>query len=187
MQEELAALKKKRDAGTITAFKFRQGVRKIKNKYGMEAPSNFRKILDRLLTASPGSAKAVASEKAAAKAARTPTAAGAAAKRMPTAKKKSGMATPTPPPAGRKKKKSTAVPTPPPKGRKTPKKEKLYATISPVTGLPVKKKVPMKEHLANLDAAKKKGLLIGSEKTKASRAQAAKDLEAKIKKLVGKK
>ena len=79
MKDEIDALKKKRDAGTITAFKFRQGLRRIKKKYGEDAPSNFKKLLDRLLTASPGSAKAVASETAAAKAARTPTAAGAAA------------------------------------------------------------------------------------------------------------
>ena len=157
MKDEIDALKKKRDAGTITAFKFRQGLRRIKKKYGADAPSNFKKLLDRLLTASPGSAKAVASERAAAKAARTPTAAGAAAKRMPTAKKKSGMATPTPPPAGRKKK-STAVPTPPPKGRKTPKKEKLYTAINVNTGKPdfSKPKVTAAERLKQEDKYKKR-------------------------------
>jgi len=157
MKDEIDALKKKRDAGTITAFKFRQGLRRIKKKYGADAPSNFKKLLDRLLTASPGSAKAVASERAAAKAARTPTAAGAAAKRMPTAKKKSGMATPTPPPAGRKKK-STAVPTPPPKGRKTPKKEKLYTAINVNTGKPDfnKPKVTAAERLKQEDKFKKR-------------------------------
>ena len=157
MRDEIDALKKKRDAGTITAFKFRQGLRRIKKKYGADAPSNFKKLLDRLLTASPGSAKAVASEKAAARAARTPTAAGAAAKRMPTAKKKSGMATPTPPPAGRKKK-STTVPTPPPKGRKTPKKEKLYTAINVNTGKPdfSKPKVTAAERLKQEDTYKKR-------------------------------
>ena len=45
MKTELAALKKQRDAGEITAFKFRQGTRKIKNKYGVDAPSNVVKIL----------------------------------------------------------------------------------------------------------------------------------------------
>ncbi len=92
-------------------------------------------------------------------------------------------------PKPKPKKRSMTLPVAPPAGRKKkrpPKEEKLYATISPVTGLPVKKKVPMKQHLANLDAAKKKGLLIGSQKTKASRAKAAKDLEAMIKKLVRK-
>lgn len=107
--------------------------------------------------------------------------------------KKPSMTLPVAPPSGRKKKKSngstSSMPKtlPKPKPKRPPKEEKLYATISPVTGLPVKKKVPMKQHLANLDAAKKKGLLIGSQKTKASRAQAAKDVEAMIKKLVRKK
>ena len=107
--------------------------------------------------------------------------------------KKPKMAMPTPPPAGRKKKKpsgsTSSMPKtlPKPKPKRPAKEEKLYATISPVTGMPVKKKVPMKQHLANLDAAKKKGLLIGSQKTKASRAQAAKDVEAMIKKQKKKK
>ena len=77
---------------------------------------------------------------------------------MPTAKKKSGMATPTPPPAGRKKKKSMAVPTPPPKGRKTPKKEKLYTAINVNTGKPDfnKPKVTAAERLKQEDTYKKR-------------------------------
>ena len=57
MKEELAALKKKLDAGNITAFKFRQGTRKIKKKYGVDAPSNVTKIIKSLTTPSPKSAK----------------------------------------------------------------------------------------------------------------------------------
>lgn len=53
MKEELAALKKKRDAGDITAFKYRQGVRKIKEKHGKAAPSNVSKIMTYVTTKSP--------------------------------------------------------------------------------------------------------------------------------------
>ena len=67
MKEELAALKKKRDAGEITAFKFRQGERRIKKKYGVDAPSNVTKIFRALTTPSPKSVKS----KTAAKAAKT--------------------------------------------------------------------------------------------------------------------
>ena len=63
MKEELAALKKKRDAGDITAFKFRQGTRQIKKKYGVDAPSNVTKIIRRLTTPSPKSAKGKAAAK----------------------------------------------------------------------------------------------------------------------------
>ena len=67
MKEELAALKKKRDAGDITAFKFRQAERRIKKKYGVDAPSNVTKIFRALTTPSPKSVKS----KTAAKAAKT--------------------------------------------------------------------------------------------------------------------
>jgi len=60
MKEELAALKKKRDAGDITAFKFREGERRIKNKYGVDAPSNVTKIFRALTTPSPKSVKSKA-------------------------------------------------------------------------------------------------------------------------------
>jgi len=74
MKQELAALKKKRDAGDITAFKFRQGTREIKNKYGKSAPSNVSKIVNfiskkvgpAMTEISPRSAKAVATKKKAA-------------------------------------------------------------------------------------------------------------------------
>ena len=84
MKKELAALKKKRDAGNITAFQFRKQSNAIKKKYGGKpTPSNVSKIftyistktpMDALrdsgaLTPSPNSAKA----KAAAKAAKTKT------------------------------------------------------------------------------------------------------------------
>ena len=64
MKEELAALKKKRDAGDITAFKFRQGERRIKKKYGVDAPSNVTKIFRALTTPSPKSVKGKAATKA---------------------------------------------------------------------------------------------------------------------------
>jgi len=67
MKQELAALKKKRDAGDITAFKYRQGVRQIKKSYGVDAPSNVTKIFRALTTPSPRSAKAVAAKKKASK------------------------------------------------------------------------------------------------------------------------
>jgi len=65
MKEELAALKKKRDAGDITAFKFRQGERRIKKKYGVDAPSNVTKIIRALTTPSPKSVKGKAATEAA--------------------------------------------------------------------------------------------------------------------------
>ena len=46
MKEELAALKKKFDAGKLTKFKYNQGVRDIKKNYGKAAPSNVGKIVD---------------------------------------------------------------------------------------------------------------------------------------------
>ncbi len=64
MKEELAALKKKRDAGDITAFKFRQGTRQIKKKYGVDAPSNVTKIIRSLTTPSSKSVKGKAAAKA---------------------------------------------------------------------------------------------------------------------------
>jgi len=72
MKEELAALKKKRDAGNITAFKFRQGERRIKKKYGIDAPSNVTKIFRALTTPSPKSVKSkAAANKAAEQTARS--------------------------------------------------------------------------------------------------------------------
>ena len=65
MKEELAALKKKRDAGDITAFKFRQAERRIKKKYGVDAPSNVTKIFRALTTPSPRSVRGKAAAKAA--------------------------------------------------------------------------------------------------------------------------
>ena len=80
MKEELAALKKKRDAGNITAFQFRKQSNAIKKKYdGKSTPSNVSKIFNYIstktpmdalrdsgaLTASPKSVKAKAATKAA--------------------------------------------------------------------------------------------------------------------------
>ena len=94
MKEELAALKKKRDAGEITAFKFRQGTRKIKKKYGVDAPSNVTKLLRAALTPSPRSAKAVAAKKKAASGSKGgPGRPAGTGKKPPT--KKSGVTAPT--------------------------------------------------------------------------------------------
>ena len=71
MKEELAALKKKLDAGKITAFQFKKQSNKIKEKYGKEGePSNVSKIFTYIrdtdiLKASPKSAKGKAAAKAA--------------------------------------------------------------------------------------------------------------------------
>jgi len=54
MKEELAALKKKRDAGKITAFQFKKQSNKIKDKYGKKGePSNVSKIFTYISTKSP--------------------------------------------------------------------------------------------------------------------------------------
>ncbi len=82
MNKEIEALKKKRDAGKLTAFKYRQGVKKIKERYGKAPPSTASKVMTyittkgpldavrdfapKLLEISPQSAKAVAAKKAAA-------------------------------------------------------------------------------------------------------------------------
>lgn len=128
MKDEIAALKKKRDEGKITAFKFRQGLRKIKQKYGEDAPSNIQRILRALLN--PAVPKAVAKPKP------KPKAKPGMGDRKPKSKDKpkSMTITPTPPPAGRKKKKSVPVPKAPPKGRKT--NEKMYTAINVNTGKP---------------------------------------------------
>ncbi len=99
MKEELAALKKKRDAGEITAFKFRQGTRKIKKKYGVDEPSIVSKLLGAALTPSPRSAKAVAAKKKAASGSKGgPGRPAGTGKKPPTKKspaKKSGITAPT--------------------------------------------------------------------------------------------
>ena len=92
------------------------------------------------------------------------------------AKKK--MATPTPPPKRPKKSSKVTKPT---------SKPKLVRTIDPKTGKVVDKKVTEAQHLANLDAAKKRGLRIGSQNTKADRAKARKKIEAMIKKAIKEK
>ena len=88
---------------------------------------------------------------------------------------------------GTTKSKPMTLPVSPPKGRKTKKQERLVTTIDPKTGNVVDKKVTEAQHLANLDEAKRRGLSIGSQKTKAERAKSAKELESKIKALVGKR
>jgi len=141
MKEELAALKKKRDAGDITAFQFRQGERRIKKKYGVDAPSNVTKIFRALTTPSPKSVKG----KAAAKAAKTK-AENASSDRQLIKKARAGT---TPKKdnflAGLDltKKKKRAAPKFNPSGLKVPakkkakvapKKEKMYTAINTKTG-----------------------------------------------------
>ena len=54
MKEELAALKKKRDAGKITAFQFKKQSNKIREKYGEKGEtSNVSKIFTYISTKSP--------------------------------------------------------------------------------------------------------------------------------------
>jgi len=54
MKEELAALKKKRDADKITAFQFKKQSDKIREKYGKKGePSNVSKIFTYISTKSP--------------------------------------------------------------------------------------------------------------------------------------
>lgn len=78
-------------------------------------------------------------------------------------------------------KKSMTLPTPPPKRPKKNKqvtppksKPKLYATINPLTGKPVDKKVTAAQHLANIDKFK-------------ARKKALVDIEANLKKASQKK
>jgi len=64
MKQELAALKKKLDAGDINVAKYRRGVRQIKKRYGDVAMKDkVTKIFKDLTTPSPRSAKAVAARK----------------------------------------------------------------------------------------------------------------------------
>jgi len=78
MKEELAALKKKFDAGKLTKFKYNQGVRDIKKNYGKAAPSNVGKIINFIsakvgpaMTAKGGAKGAAARKKAAEQTARS--------------------------------------------------------------------------------------------------------------------
>ena len=149
MKEELAALKKKRDAGEITAFKFRQGTRRIKKKYGVDAPSNVSKIMTYISTKSPvdavrdfapkmlekGGAKAKAAKKKAAEQT-------ARSDRQLIKKAKTAEARKTPRDAPKKSPpKKRAAPKFNPSGLKVPakkkaapKKEKMYTAINTKTG-----------------------------------------------------
>ena len=152
MKEELAALKKKRDAGDITAFKFRQGERRIKKKYGIDAPSNVGKIVDFIsrkvgpaMTAKGGAKGAAARKKAAEQTARSDRqlikkARNEKAKQTPragtTPKKDNFLAG-----LDLTKKKKRAAPKFNPSGLKVPvkkkaapKKEKMYTAINTKTG-----------------------------------------------------
>ena len=156
MKEELAALKKKRDAGKITAFQFKKQSNKIKDKYGKKGePSNVSKIFTYISTKSPmdalrdtgvlkASPKSVKG-KAAAKAAKTK-AENASSDRQLIKKARAGT---TPKKdnflAGLDltKKKKRAAPKFNPSGLKVPakkkakvapKKEKMYTAINTKTG-----------------------------------------------------
>ena len=82
----------------------------------------------------------------------------------------------------------STLPVAPPKGRKTKKKEKLYDTVDPKTGRVAKEKVTMEKHLANIEAAKKSGVLSDEAQFKRQqRALAAANMQKRLKKLVGSK
>jgi len=180
MKEELAALKKKREAGKLTAFKYRQGVTKIKEKYGKAPPSTASKVMKyittkgpmdavrdfapKLLEISPQSAKAVAAKKAAGLANRGKSQGGRTAaedkKARPATKKDNFLAGLN---LNKEKKEKRAAPKFNPSGLKVPakkkakaaaKKEKLYDTINPKTGKLTNKKVSAKQHLKNIDMNK---------------------------------
>lgn len=123
MQEEIAALKKKREEGKITAFKYRQGARKIKQKYGVDAPDNIQRILRALLN--PAVPKPKAKPKAKAGKAKAKPNMG---DRKPKSKEppKSMAIIPTPPPARPKKSKKS----------KKAAKPKMYTAINVNTGKP---------------------------------------------------
>ena len=176
MKEELAALKKKRDAGDITAFKFRKGTRDIKKKYGKATPSTASKVMKyistkgpmdavrdfapKLLEISPRSAKGVAAKKATAAAKKKAAEQTASSDRQLIKKARDEKAKQTPR-AGTTPKR--AAPKFNPSGLKVPakkkakaaaKKEKLYDTINPKTGKITNKKVSAKQHLKNIDMNK---------------------------------
>lgn len=174
MKEELAALKKKFDAGKLTKFKYNQGVKDIRKNYGKATPSNVGRIINfisakvgpAMTEISPQSAKAVAARKTAAakkKAAeQTASSDRQLIKRAGTTPKKDNFL------AGLDltKKKKRAAPKFNPSGLKVPakkkaaakktaaKKEKLYDTINPKTGKLTNKKVSAKQHLKNIDMNK---------------------------------
>jgi len=153
MKKELAALKKKRDAGDITAFQFRKQSNAIRKKYGGKlTPSNVSKIftyistktpMDALrdsgvLTPSPRSAKTRAKAKETSK---TTTVSDAQKRRQarPAPSKKTTVSD-----AQKKgqlgKKKAPLLPKSPPKRPKnntsktTKKSEKMYNQINIQTG-----------------------------------------------------
>ena len=144
MKEELAALKKKHDAGDITDFKFRKGTRDIKKKYGKDTPSTASKVMKyittkgpmdavrdfapKLLEISPQSAKAVAAKKAAGLANRGKSQGGRTAaedkKARPATKKDNFLAGLN---LNKEKKEKRAAPKFNPSGLKVPAKKKAAA------------------------------------------------------------
>ena len=143
MEKEIAALRQKHAAGNLTDFKLRRGIRKIKQKYGVDAPSNVTKIMSflkktpaeaGLFTPSPRSAKARAKAKETSK----KTTVSDAQKRGPTTK--AGPSKKTTVSDAQKKRQAMKLPKSPPKRPKnntsktTKKSEKTYHQINTQTG-----------------------------------------------------
>ena len=145
MNKEIEALKKKRDAGKLTTYKYRQGVQKIKERYGKAPPSTASKVMTfisskvvpAMTEISPRSAKAkaaAAKKKAAEQTARSD--------RQLIKKAKTAEARKTPRDAPKKSpSKKRAAPKFNPSGLKVPakkkaapKKEKMYTAINTLTG-----------------------------------------------------
>jgi hypothetical protein len=148
MKKELAALKKKRDAGDITAFQFRKQSNAIRKKYGGKpTPSNVSKIFTYIstktprdalrdsgaLTPSPRSAKSRAKAKETSK---TTTVSDAQKRR----KVASGPSKTTTVSDAQKRRQTMKLPKSPPKRPKnnksktTEKSEKMYNQINTQTG-----------------------------------------------------
>ena len=146
MNKEIEALKKKRDAGKLTTYKYRQGVQKIKERYGKAPPSTASKVMTfisskvvpAMTEISPRSAKAkaaAAKKKAAEQTARSD--------RQLIKKAKTAEARKTPRDAPKKAPpKKRAAPKFNPSGLKIPAKKKaaaksktaMYYPLNPKTG-----------------------------------------------------
>jgi hypothetical protein len=150
MDKEIAALRRQHRAGKLTDFKLRQGIKKIKEKYGKAEPSTVSKVMSflkktpaeaGLFTPSPRSAKARAKAKETSK----KTTVSDAQKRRQIAsgssrtttvsdaqKKRQTMKLPKSPP--KRLKNNLDKPTSKPKSKPTKKSEKMYHQINVQTG-----------------------------------------------------
>ena len=146
MDKEIAALRRQHRAGKLTDFKLRQGIKKIKEKYGKAEPSTVSKVMSflkktpaeaGLFTPSPRSAKARAKAKETSK----KTTVSDAQKRRQIA---SGSSRTTTVSDAQKKRQTMKLPKSPPKRLKnnldkpkskpTKKSEKMYHQINVQTG-----------------------------------------------------